>query len=56
MSSQQAVAHYHITAKLGEGGTTDTKLNRDVAIKIMYYRWYWPPGSEDFRSGRLPCR
>src|SRR5437762_5236049 len=39
--SPQIIAHYRVTGKLGEGGmgevyrATDTKLNRDVAIKIL---------------------
>jgi len=49
MSPQSSIAQYRITAKLGEGGmgavyrASDTKLNREVAIKVIPDRFAQDP-------------
>ena len=51
----QRIAHCEITAKIGEGGmgevyrATDTKLNRDVALKILPEQF----ASDSQRMGRF---
>ncbi len=50
MGPQQSIAHYRVVSKLGEGGmgavyrATDTKLHRDVAIKVLPDAFASDPG------------
>ena len=52
--SEQMVAHYRLTGKLGAGGmhevyrATDTKLGREVAVKVL-------PGALAPRIGSVGC-
>jgi serine/threonine protein kinase len=58
MGPQQTIGHYRIGAKLGEGGmgavyrATDTKLNRDVAIKVIPDAFAGDPDRRHLQSGR----
>ena len=55
MSAPLSIAHYRVVAKLGEGGmgevwrATDTRLNRDVAIKFLPESF----AADDVRLGRF---
>ena len=56
------VAHYRVTSKLGAGGmgevyrARDTKLNRDVALKVLPERFRQRPRSPGaLRSAKRSC-